>query len=416
MDYIRIPKKLDNIAEGLENTIQSVKELSSTNMQQMSNLNDFSERIKQLAKKLHIHEAITVEKNDNGGDLDAPNGTIFKELLDYGQLTDQDKELRLNKIDYLIASLAGGGAVLVDFLIVGIPKDMKFTNKGETIYQKGSSLTQIIRQIGTTKDGKEAKWVKSLEKWFKVPYDKSIDPLLKHFYPKNHRAFSLGHEPSLSGFIWGVKDIISSTFSSVDQNGILHIEKISETNYLRLFYAPILWLGHIISDVFTTMGVPIPGNSFLRLLQFGSFGENERTIAQISEYMFLNGYDLRHFATMSISNAVIWLITSIYFILTRPNVSTNIILAENEYKKIKFNQKQHSVSYIAYSVAVCGNIAKVAIFQGNPNAINASIWLKFIKESIRNIEMIIRDQSGEKAIENRHVIDENFRILSENLI
>lgn len=214
----------------------------------------------------------------------------------------------------------------------------------------------------------------------------------------------------------GVKDIISSTFSSVDQNGILHIEKISETNYLRLFYAPILWLGHIISDVFTTMGVPIPGNSFLRLLQFGSFGEKERTIAQISEYMFLNGYDLRHFATMSISNAVIWLITSIYFILTRPNVSTNIILAENEYKKIKFNQKQHSVSYIAYSVAVCGNIAKVAIFQGNPNAINASIWLKFIKESIRNIEMIIRDQSGEKAIENRHVIDENFRILSENLI
>lgn len=203
MDYIRIPKKLDNIAEGLENTIQSVKELSSTNMQQMSNLNDFSERIKQLAKKLHINEAITVEKNDNGGDLDAPNGTIFKELLDYGQLTDQDKELRLNKIDYLIASLAGGGAVLVDFLIVGIPKDMKFTNKGETIYQKGSSLTQIIRQIGTTKDGKEAKWVKSLEKWFKVPYDKSIDPLLKHFYPKNHRAFSLGHEPSLSGFIWG---------------------------------------------------------------------------------------------------------------------------------------------------------------------------------------------------------------------
>ena len=63
MDYIRIPKKLDNIAEGLENTIQSVKELSSTNMQQMSNLNDFSERIKQLAKKLHINEAITVEKN-----------------------------------------------------------------------------------------------------------------------------------------------------------------------------------------------------------------------------------------------------------------------------------------------------------------------------------------------------------------
>lgn len=66
MDYIRIPKKLDNIAEGLENTIQSVKELSSTNMQQMSNLDDFSERIKQLAKNfismklLHLKKMIMV--------------------------------------------------------------------------------------------------------------------------------------------------------------------------------------------------------------------------------------------------------------------------------------------------------------------------------------------------------------------
>ena len=66
MDYIRIPKKLDNIAEGLENTIQSVKELSSTNRQQMSNLDDFSERIKQLAKNfismklLHLKKMIMV--------------------------------------------------------------------------------------------------------------------------------------------------------------------------------------------------------------------------------------------------------------------------------------------------------------------------------------------------------------------
>ena len=66
MDYIRIPKKLDNIAEGLENTIHSVKELSSTNMQQMSNLDDFSERIKQLAKNfismklLHLKKMIMV--------------------------------------------------------------------------------------------------------------------------------------------------------------------------------------------------------------------------------------------------------------------------------------------------------------------------------------------------------------------
>lgn len=415
MAFIKIPQKVDEINDEFQNSDKHIIDISEENKQQQNDLKNISAKVRLLANKFHAPEALNNQNESESFELQDLNKTIFKKLLEYDQLAECDKSLRLTNVDSLIACLAGGSAVLIDFLAVGIPKNMKFTNKGETYNQEGSSLTKLLHQIGKTEDGNEAKWVCSLEKWFKVPYDKSIDPLLKHFCPKNHRAFSLGHEPSLSGFIWSVKDIICGTFSSIDRDGILHIEKVSDTNYLRLFYAPILWLGHIVSDIFTTMGVPIPGNSFLRLLQFGSIGDKERTIAKISEEMFLDGYDLRHFATMSLSNAVIFLVISIYFILTKSNTPDGMLFSENEYNTIKLNQKKYAITYIAYSVAVSGNIAKVALYHGNPNAINASIWIKFIKESIRELEIVTRDKSGEKAIENRHAIDENFEVLLQNL-
>ena len=66
---------------------------------------------------------------------------------------------------------------------------------------------------------------------------------------------------------------------------------------------------------------------------------------------------------------------------------------------------------IAYSVSVFGNIAKISAYQGNPNAINVAIWYGFVKEAVIKLQVVSRDDSVEKAIESRHIIDENFNNL-----
>lgn len=59
--------------------------------------------------------------------------------------------------------MAGGLAVLVDFLVVKIPKDAVIIRNGQRISQGGSPITGLLRQIGFTSDGKTSGWVTTLE-------------------------------------------------------------------------------------------------------------------------------------------------------------------------------------------------------------------------------------------------------------
>lgn len=271
----------------------------------------------------------------------------------------------------------------------------------------------MLRGIGVDENGKASKWITVLEKWFKVPYDKSIDSDIIGLMPKTHRLHSLAHDPSIAGLVWGIKDIVAGTFTCIDKNGCLVVEKVTEANFMKLFTAPILWLGHILSDVFTRMGIPIPGWSYLQLLQFGNFGEKQRTIAEVARYMYLEGYDLRHLVSMSSTNAVIELIVRLYYhLVCKERPDEFVLTSEKEYVEVKNKIKLHNMLFVSYSVASCGNIAKICAYQGNPTAFNLPLWLGMIKESITQVTILNRDSKNyEKAIENRHTIGENFETL-----
>ncbi len=317
-----------------------------------------------------------------------------------------DKVYDLNNVDILVACVTGGIAVLTDFLIVKTPKNIRI--EGEI--KEASILTQLIKKIGFTEDKKKAKWIRALERWFPVNYDIAISENIKGMGPKNHRIFSLGHDPSIMGLIWGIKDIVCGTFSYIDKNGILHMDKVRDADIKRIFYAPILWIGHLLSDIFTKAGLPIPGGCALRILKFGSFGEKNRTIGDIIEYMYITGYDLRHLATASICNVVIELLIRTYLFLIGNKVfEENAPLFEKEYDRVKNYQKKHKLLMTSYSVAIYGNISKVAIYHGQPNAINIPIWYSFAKESISQFTIYKNSNNDSiKSIENRHLIDERF--------
>jgi hypothetical protein len=301
-------------------------------------------------------------------------------------------------------------ASLLDFLIVSIPKDINYLGKYQ---QKGSNFTGWLRTLGVDKDGKLNPFLKWCENVCKVPYDQSINPSIQGFNPRSHRLFSLSHDP-LFGLIFGTLDILNGSMTTFDAKGNIQIVKTFDVTFTDKVFAPLLWLGHIISDMCTKMGVPIPGWAFLQLLQFGSLGANNKTIADISRWMYLNGYDLRHFCTMSIPVAVIEIVVRSYHYLSsletpeQLEYSLHSSIASKEFAQIQSNLKLHKMLFLSHAIAASGNALKVFTYSGNPLAINLPQWLLFFKESVKIVQAITRDKTPEKIMRNRKKINREW--------
>ena len=70
---------------------------------------------------------------------------------------------------------------------------------------------------------------------------------------------------------------------------------------------------------------------------------------------------------------------------------------------------------ISNSIAITGNITKIAVYNGNPLAINMVIWFDFLKESIVQIQISNRkSRNFETAIESRDNIERNFKLLNRS--
>lgn len=316
----------------------------------------------------------------------------------------------LSDIDYAIVGISGMVASLLDFLVVSIPKDINYLGKYQ---QKGSNFTGWLRTLGVDKDGNLNPFLKWCENVCKVPYDQSINSSIQGFNPRSHGLFSLGHDP-LFGLIFGTLDILNGSMTAFDANGNLQIVKTFDVTSNDKVFAPLLWLGHIISDMCTKMGVPIPGWAFLQLLQFGSFGANNKTIADISRWMYLNGYDLRHFFTMSIPVAVIEIVVRGYHYLSslktpeQLEYSLHSSIASKELAEIQSNLKLHKMLFLSHAIAASGNALKVFTYSGNPLAINLPQWLLFLNESVKIVQLITRDKTPEKILRNRNKINKEW--------
>lgn len=311
----------------------------------------------------------------------------------------------LSKMDWAVVGLAGVIAAILDFLVVRIPRDMNYM---QHIQQKGSGFTERLKSLGVNDEGKLTPFLQWCEDRCKVPYDTAV---IKEagVYPRNHRLRSLAHDP-LFGLIFGIFDIWNGSVTYFDKQGKIHITNTMTTGVGDTLLAPLIWIGHLISDVCTKQGLPIPGWGFLQLLQFGSFGSKDRTIAQISEWMYFYGYDLRHFMTMSIVPASVEIIVRGYHglsLLQDENSMFNPVemIAEKEIKVLKNNLKLHKMLCLAHATAATGNALKVWAYQGNPTAINITQWMMLVKESINMLTAVTRDTTTEKLVRNRDVID-----------
>jgi len=338
------------------------------------------------------------------------NSTTFHKSLN--QEIQKKPTIPLSCLDYSIVVIAGLIASLVDICLVKIPKDMSMSS----IYygQKSSEITKFFKGIGIDKNKKLLPFLKYLEDNCKVPFDIPVNSKIPGFGIRTHRLHSLGHDPLL-GLIFGFMDIMNGKMTVIDSMGNISIQKGSfNLDNSEMIYLPFIWLGHIVSDLCTTMGIPIPGWGFTQLLNFGRFGQKDRSVAEISRWMYINGYDLRHFITMSVSTACIEMIVRMYLSIASINNQSDIDLdvvksfATKDKERIQSSLRLHKMLFLSHTIATSGNAIKVFASQGNPLSINITQWIAFLKEAVIVTQTSLRNTTGEKITRNREKIDNNW--------
>jgi hypothetical protein len=293
--------------------------------------------------------------------------------------------------DYLAVLLAGFVATLLDVFVVRIPLDGAFLER----MQAGSPMTRWIRE---NSNSVHDHYLKDLEKVANVPYDLSAGKAVDGLSPKVHRLMSLGHDPILA-FIFGVMDVMSGTGTYIDKHGDLRriATSMSPENLIVAFLKVFL---HLLSDVFTSAGIPPPFFTLLQLAKTKSpfvLGPSGETVTwtNVARYMYTHGYDLRHFATMGIVPASIEMIVRGWWLCKS---------FESGGKVAPTKAKLTSMLMLSHLIATSGNLLKTGIIFGmNPLALN---WAQLLALPPVTLAWIIETLKRNRSI--RLKLDEEW--------
>lgn len=294
---------------------------------------------------------------------------------------------QLDKIDITISATAGILGAAVDILLVGIPQK---TPDG----LKAGPLSNYIRNLYDEKFPKEEMEKLANSKVSKVPYDaqdnrNTIEYVegLSSYY---HRLLSLGHDPLL-GLIFGVFDILAGRMTTIDKTGKIVsqiMDNYSDRKESDIFAAIAKQILHFKSDINTSMGIPAPLMSLFSLLQFGSIGDEEQTIAEIVQGMYYEGYDFIHFCSLAVPTMIVEVIIRLAYAVKRiregQSIRNSIPFSLDREK----NPKLCTMLFIGHSAATSINAGKIH-FSQNPMAINYTQWLAFAKYSYKQLKWVM---------------------------
>ena len=345
--------------------------------------------------------------------------TIFteKELasndLALKQIREEFNEVhKLDKYDVSISAVAGILGAAVDILLVGIPQ------RGNVGLEAGPLSDYVRAYFDKIFPEDEMKKLAN-SKVSKVPFDAQdnrnttirVEGLSAYY----HRLLQLGHDPVL-GFVFGVSDILSGRMTTIDKNGKIVsqiMENYADRTETDIFAAIAKQIIHFKSDITTSMGLPAPLMSLFNLLQLGSIGEYEQTIAEIVQGMYYEGYDFIHFCAMSIPTMIIEVVIRLGYAFKRIKEGHSI----KESIPFSLNREKHpkleTMLFIGHSSATAINAGKVA-FTKNPLDINYPQWLAFAKYSYSQLKWgIIEKPALRDAYVHNKINEELVQILEE---
>ena len=319
---------------------------------------------------------------------------------------------KLDKFDISIAAIAGIVAGAVDILLVGIPQ------RGKEGIESGP-LSNFIRSYFDKIFPPDEMEKLANSKESKVPFDAQdnrhttiwVEGLSAYY----HRLLQLGHDPLL-GFIVGVMDIMTGKMTTIDKTGKIvsqAMENYADRVEPNIFKAIAKELTHLKSDVTTSMGLPAPLMSLFNLLQFGSIGEEELTIAEIVQGMYYEGYDFIQFCSSSIPVMIAEVIVRLGYAIKRIKEGHSL----KDSIPFSLNREKHpklaTMLFIAHSAATAINAGKV-YFTQNPVAINYPQWLAFAKYSYSQLKWCLINKPSARADYVNGILDyELYRVLED---
>jgi hypothetical protein len=401
IDFDHIIKPLN---DDIKNSEIQVKEAKTEVTEDRKEIIDLIRRIQELASDIEIpidNLAFIEEENELNKQVD--------DLLLIGSRFKSEKYSKFPKLssqDTIVSVLSGAISIIIDVVFVGTPDVVKIYKGGENF--DGSILTDAFRKLGKDSDGELSQIFTWLSDKCKVPYD---IPLKRGVItPNNHRLRSLAHDPFF-GLLFAVADIILGTTTGIDNNGNLRIlvnknKAPTSVKWLSVIY----YLGHLVSDICTARGLPIPG---FFLTQFFTNEIADSTLAKTAEDMYKNGYDLRHMASMSVPVLVKNMIINMYIKFTIESPEAIMTIADREKYELNIKLKTYKMMFVSNLTATTGNVVKFLAppVCGNPCAINLVQWLALLDSSIKMYVASIRDFTVEEALVNRSDIDKMWNDL-----
>ncbi|WP_051760417.1 hypothetical protein [Herbidospora cretacea] len=324
-----------------------------------------------------------------------PDSQVARSLADYAA---EHGDVSWDKTDWAVVLVAGAVATFLDIALVRIPKDSTFL--GEKY--PGSPLTKWLQDRDRAKDIHN-RFFKGFEKLAKVPYDapttKATGGLVSGMRPRTHRLQSLGHDPAL-GFLVGVADLMHGTGTYIDKAGQL-VQVATDAAPIDLINAFITQVRHLLSDVYTPAGLQPPLFSLLQLGQVHSpfaLGPSGVKVpwTDVARYMYVNGYDLRHFFTMGITPGVVSAIIRGYWLLK--SYATG---GTAEQRKLE-HAKLTSMLLLGHTIATSGTLLKTGLVFGmNPAALNYNQILAMAPATMAWFkEAVARDRRINQALES----------------
>lgn len=428
------------------------KELSSIKTPDMASAEACISESKELLKELGIsteslpkvvnptpNRVMTVptwEELCNQAEQEVGSTTDLEPLFTYEELRMNQAALRalnadynnihkLDKIDITICAAAGILGAVVDILLIGIPQK---TPEG----LKGGPLSNYVRDWFNQRFPEEEMKKLANSKVSKVSFDaqdnRHTTEYVTGLSAYYHRLLSLEHDPIL-GLIFGVYDILNGKMTTIDKTGKIVsqvMEYYADRKESDIFAAIAKQIIHFKSDITTSMGLPAPLMALFNLLQFGSIGEEEQTIAEIVQGMYYEGYDFIHFCSMSIPTMIIEVIIRLSYGIKRikegNSIKNSIPFSLNREKHPKLS----TMLFIGHSAATAVSAGKV-YFTKNPMAINYPQWVAFAKYSYKQLKWVLLEKPelrdayvrgiiAEELNEVYAEIDKSFAEMSEEYI
>ena len=189
------------------------------------------------------------------------------------------------------------------------------------------------------------------------------------------------------------------------------MENYADRKESTIFAAIAKQILHFKSDITTAMGLPAPLMGLFNLLQFGSIGEEEQTIAEIVQGMYYEGYDFIHFCTMSVPVMLTEVIIRLGYAFKRIKEGHAI----KDSIPISLNREKHpklaTMLFIGHTAAAAINAGKV-YFTKNPMAINYPQWLAFAKYSYSQLKWALIKKP---VLQDRYVTGKLYEELTDVL-